>query len=1134
MGFRQPARNLGGDPGAAWLPRYCWRASHLLVRCCLSVLVILIIAVLLLYLRLMQGPIMLPALGKFAGQQISEVNPNANVDIANASLQLGDGTTPSGLQFQGLQVTSEEGDPLFAIPRVSMSLALGDMIHGRVQPLKVAVIEPRARLIRLASGGFRFGIGHGEGMSLDEGTGGGSTEQGLEAMSTLINGFLGQTDLPPELLKLERVEIRGADLVYDDRQTGTAWRAPNADFVIWRSDETVEAQLKIAVVEEGIPGAAIKIDARYDIESRETALHTAFGNVHAAQIAAQVPDLDWLNAVGGQLEGQGVIRIGPEQNLKSIEGVLIAENGELADLGDAVEYDLVQLGFRVDPEASRVHVGDFQIAAPGLEARFSGVADYGLGADQSVSDLAMQLDVRRLNVRLPDVFSAPLNFDGGQISAYWHPGQQTIEVADARLDRDDLTLLVDGRAYVGGEAVLADFRATADKATVQDMVALWPIAAAAAARGWVAKSIHRADITDMTAQMRIGDGEPRLALDFTYSDLTSSYLGNMSPITDASGRGHLSYHDLFLEMDAGHVEPSKGERIEIGGSSVAITELWGEITPADIEIVARGNTRAVLDLIDEDPLRLVQKLGLDPSRIGGQSTVRTRLAFPLISGLDIEQIDVDARAELSSLRMPLDLPKGQTAQVTADKLDLRADVRGMTIKGSARIDDAPMQVTWDENYGSAAGGRTLDLAGKLSATLLQRLGIEDVPFDGAPPFTLALAQSGDAPMTFDLSSDLAGSRIEVEALDWQKPRGDRATLDLAGRLGKGVTLERLSLKSDTLNAKGSARLGANGDLVSAKLGEFVLRGKADISVNATTGEDGVLDLRLAGRSLDVSDRSEDDTKDEARRPMRLRFDLDRLQLSNSMHLSNASGRLRIRKSGDLAGQISGRLGGVSPVEIEIETSPDKPGKLSLTSADAGATLQAADFYHGARGGNLRVDAVLGVDGQPEVSGRALLQDVTVQSSATFRDVLREGGLDDAQDDVSTGGLSFRKIWIPFTYDKDVITLTDAIATSSALALKVNGRVDEGTGNLDLVGVMSPAYGLTGVLDEIPVLGQILSGGEGEGILAMTFSVSGPLRDPSFSVNPLSLITPGFLRNIFTGEAGKVSKDFEQRLQTGDN
>ena len=53
-----------------------------------------------------------------------------------------------------------------------------------------------------------------------------------------------------------------------------------------------------------------------------------------------------------------------------------------------------------------------------------------------------------------------------------------------------------------------------------------------------------------------------------------------------------------------------------------------------------------------------------------------------------------------------------------------------------------------------------------------------------------------------------------------------------------------------------------------------------------------------------------------------------------------------------------------------------------------------------------------------------------------------------------------------------------------------------------------------VVNEIPVLGQILSGGEGEGILAMTFTLSGPARDPSLSVNPLSLLAPGFLRNIF--------------------
>ena len=61
------------------------------------------------------------------------------------------------------------------------------------------------------------------------------------------------------------------------------------------------------------------------------------------------------------------------------------------------------------------------------------------------------------------------------------------------------------------------------------------------------------------------------------------------------------------------------------------------------------------------------------------------------------------------------------------------------------------------------------------------------------------------------------------------------------------------------------------------------------------------------------------------------------------------------------------------------------------------------------------------------------------------------------------------------------------------------------------------------------LGQLLSGGDGEGILAMTFSVNGPIRDPSFSVNPLSILAPGFLRKIFSGQQGEVSESFVERL-----
>jgi hypothetical protein len=91
-------------------------------------------------------------------------------------------------------------------------------------------------------------------------------------------------------------------------------------------------------------------------------------------------------------------------------------------------------------------------------------------------------------------------------------------------------------------------------------------------------------------------------------------------------------------------------------------------------------------------------------------------------------------------------------------------------------------------------------------------------------------------------------------------------------------------------------------------------------------------------------------------------------------------------------------------------------------------------------------------------------------------------------------------------------------------------VDRNNDAIDLVGVISPAYGVTGVLDSIPVLGNILSGGQGEGILAMTFAVKGPADDPKFTVNPLSLLTPGILRKVFSGRSNPPDERFLNQLR----
>jgi len=49
---------------------------------------------------------------------------------------------------------------------------------------------------------------------------------------------------------------------------------------------------------------------------------------------------------------------------------------------------------------------------------------------------------------------------------------------------------------------------------------------------------------------------------------------------------------------------------------------------------------------------------------------------------------------------------------------------------------------------------------------------------------------------------------------------------------------------------------------------------------------------------------------------------------------------------------------------------------------------------------------------------------------------------------------------------------------------------------------------------VPILGDLLTGRQGEGIFGMTFAVRGAIDNPEVLVNPVSAVAPGFLRQIF--------------------
>jgi hypothetical protein len=60
----------------------------------------------------------------------------------------------------------------------------------------------------------------------------------------------------------------------------------------------------------------------------------------------------------------------------------------------------------------------------------------------------------------------------------------------------------------------------------------------------------------------------------------------------------------------------------------------------------------------------------------------------------------------------------------------------------------------------------------------------------------------------------------------------------------------------------------------------------------------------------------------------------------------------------------------------------------------------------------------------------------------------------------------------------------------------------------------PAYGLTRLFAELPIIGFILGNGSDRGLIGITFKLTGDFDSPNLQINPLSIIAPGVFRQIF--------------------
>lgn len=199
------------------------------------------------------------------------------------------------------------------------------------------------------------------------------------------------------------------------------------------------------------------------------------------------------------------------------------------------------------------------------------------------------------------------------------------------------------------------------------------------------------------------------------------------------------------------------------------------------------------------------------------------------------------------------------------------------------------------------------------------------------------------------------------------------------------------------------------------------------------------------------------------------------------------------------------------------TTDDKLGVRKMR-IDVPSASEAAYAFFGIDslvGGRMEVKGTLPATGEAgPMNGEVVVDNLTLMEVPAMTRLLSFASLQGLADAMGGEGLKFKSLVIPFSLDNQVLSVRDARAAGPALGMTANGEISFADKVLDLDGVLVPAYTANSLLESVPVIGDIFVGKKGEGIFALSYTMRGAFAKSQVAVNPLSALTPGFLRGIF--------------------
>lgn len=866
----------------------------------------------------------------------------------------------------------------------------------------------------------------------------------------ILDSLTGKTS-HTALSALRRVEIRNGEILFDDQKNEVSLWAPKVNLKLVRGRKGIFGNAELQL-EMNERVSQFKTEIAWPKDSEDISVIGQFDNIDFANIAALLPEMQDFGFLKTPISGELNVAVTHSGIVKSISFKAKGSKGQI----DKSEF--------------------FAKAVP----------------VQSID-----LDAR-----------------------YDEKGNLHINKADFNFG--DMKANVSGDVIKSGDQYQMHIKSRIDNLNLKDLDMYWPQTVAKDARDWVVPNVQEGHVSVAKAEFKghaMKDDPAKLVVDevkgeIRFSGATVDYFNPLPKAMGVDGVATFDADNFWVKTNGGTVQ-----KINLGVGDVTIRGLSQVDQDIDIKMAASGDLTTAVKIVDHEPLKLPSKRDIKADAIRGDFTADLGFKFPLLKDLQLEQLVIAVNGNLKKVYydnafwgFPLSRGDMKIAITQSD----------MEISGDAYLAGLPMGLMWKEDFRDKPKKYRSQY---LVSSALPDIGIDildlpkPLPISGVADIDLDYAVMNKQDSRLTLKANLQKTAIAIPQANWWKEPGIPATgkLDMVLTNNELRQIPTFNLAAKDVKIEGAAEFNTGNILSRLEVKQLQTPGN-NAQVILKREKEKSYAVNLWGSRFDMTHiyHARDEESDGT--VYTIDMNLANLSLGGLQDFTNVKSRKVVRNGEFESMRFNATTQNEkeAAVPVEIVILPDPAGRrLTIKSDDAGSFLRAADLYDTMHGGKISVEGAYDdKKKEPILNGRILITNFSVKDAPVLAKLLNLSSLPGILQNLSGQGIGFEKMATDFKLQKDVVNVKKARVSGSSIGLKADGNIDLNRGLFDLDGVLIPANDINKMISGIPLVGTILTAGGEQPLFAFTYSIKGPTSAPRVSVNPLSALTPGILREVF--------------------